>query len=130
MGVDIRLVIGEISFEGRLYDTAPAKALANLLPATLHMTRWGGEYFGPMLPPLGEFPEDDLVEILEPGALAYWEPGEALCLFFGPTPASEGGEIRAASPVHPVGRVNGDLGALFGLGNTVTAKIAALEDDS
>lgn len=129
MGVNIRFVIGEISLKGQLYDTAPAKALANLLPATLHMTRWGGEYFGPMLPPLGEFPEDGLIEILEPGALAYWEPGEALCLFFGPTPASEGEELRAASPVHPVGKVNGDLGALFGLGNTVTAEILPEGDD-
>jgi hypothetical protein len=129
LGGNIRFVIGEITLEGELFDTPAAKALANLLPATLHMTRWGGEYFGPMLPPLGEFPEDDLVEILEPGALAYWEPGEALCLFFGPTPASESGELRAASPVHPVGRVNGGLDALFGLGNTVTAEIFALEDD-
>ncbi len=35
--------------------------------------------------------------------------GSALCIFFGPTPASRGCEPRAASPVRLVGRI--DLGA-------------------
>jgi len=39
------------------------------------------------------------------GDLAYWPPGQALCLFFGPTPASVGDEPRAASPANVVGRL-------------------------
>jgi hypothetical protein len=45
---------------------------------------------------------------VEAGDLGYWPPGRAFCIFFGPTPASEGGEIRPASPVNVVGRVAGD----------------------
>jgi hypothetical protein len=48
------------------------------------------------------------------GEIAYWPPGSAFCIFFGPTPASEGnvpggGDApRAASDVNPLGRVEGD----------------------
>ena len=34
--------------------------------------------------------------------------GQAFCIFFGPTPASEGGEIRAYSAVNILGRIIGD----------------------
>ena len=35
-------------------------------------------------------------------------PGSAFCIFWGHTPASRGGEIRAASPVNVFGRIEGD----------------------
>ncbi|MEM4810940.1 MAG: cyclophilin-like family protein, partial [Thermofilum sp.] len=48
-------------------------------------------------------------EVVELGDVAYWPPGEALCIFFGPTPVSRPGEIRPASPVNVIGKVKGDL---------------------
>jgi hypothetical protein len=42
------------------------------------------------------------------GDLAYWPPGSAFCIFFGPTPMSRGSEIRPASPVNVFGRLRGD----------------------
>jgi uncharacterized protein len=42
------------------------------------------------------------------GDLGYWPPGSAFCIFFGPTPASHGQEIRPASPVNVFGRVVGN----------------------
>jgi hypothetical protein len=62
------------------------------------------------------------------GELAYWQPGQALCLFFGPTPASQGDEPRAASPVLSLGRVQGDWQALDALGPRVGVRVR--EDDS
>ena len=47
-------------------------------------------------------------EVVELGDLAYWPPGKAFCIFFGPTPMSRGNEIRPASAVNVVGRVSGD----------------------
>jgi len=40
--------------------------------------------------------------------LGYWPTGHAFCIFFGPTPASRGNEIRAASAVNVIGKVSGD----------------------
>ncbi len=51
--------------------------------------------------------------MLEEGELGYWPPGTAFCIFFGPTPASGGDEIRAASAVNIVGRIKGDLSGLW-----------------
>jgi hypothetical protein len=37
--------------------------------------------------------------------VAYWPEGNALCLFYGPTPVSRDGQILAYSPVNLVGRI-------------------------
>ena len=42
------------------------------------------------------------------GAVGYWPPGNALCLYFGPTPMSATGEIRPASAVNVLGSIEGD----------------------
>ena len=52
--------------------------------------------------------EIEAQETVELGTIGYWPPGHALCLFFGPTPASRGDEIRPASPVNVIGRIDGD----------------------
>lgn len=50
----------------------------------------------------------DSKEVVEMGDIGYWPQGNAFCIFFGPTPASLGDEIRAASAVNLVGKVEGD----------------------
>ncbi|TMJ06722.1 MAG: hypothetical protein E6G99_08595 [Bacillati bacterium ANGP1] len=47
-------------------------------------------------------------ETVQAGDLGYWPPGRAFCVFFGPTPASRGDEIRPASPVTVIGHLRGD----------------------
>jgi hypothetical protein len=118
----IKITIGDIVLTGTLLDNAPARVLLDMLPAMVRMTRWGDEYYGPLLPPLGEH-EGRLQETMAVGDLAYWEPGEALCLFFGPTPASREGEPRAASPVHLLGNFQGDWASVRLLGAEVLAHI-------
>ena len=46
------------------------------------------------------------------GDIAYWPPGHALCIFYGQTPASRDGEIRAASEVYVIGNIQGDADVL------------------
>ncbi|MEA3485440.1 MAG: cyclophilin-like family protein, partial [Candidatus Aerophobetes bacterium] len=46
--------------------------------------------------------------VVSEGDLGYWPPGTAFCIFFGLTPASQGDEIRPASPVNVFGRIIGD----------------------
>jgi len=47
-------------------------------------------------------------ELVNIGELGYWPDGNAFCIFFGPTPVSQGDEIRPASPVTIFGKVIGD----------------------
>jgi hypothetical protein len=58
------------------------------------------------------------------GTLAYWPPGQAFCIFFGPTPASKGREPRAYSPVNRLGRITGDATVLRGVRSGVKVEIS------
>jgi hypothetical protein len=120
------LVEGQV-LPGELNDSETAKALLGRLPLRIRMSRWGDEYYGSIGEPLDVAPAPDARDEMAVGELAYWIPGNALCIFFGPTPASEGDEPRAASAVNPLGMVTGPAEALAlkDLGATVTAEVAA-----
>ncbi|MFN3346545.1 MAG: cyclophilin-like fold protein, partial [Candidatus Bipolaricaulaceae bacterium] len=70
-------------------------ALRQALPIKAQANRWGKEiYFS--TPVAVEL--EGGAEVVEKGTIGYWPPGKALCLFFGPTPASRHPEeIRPAS---------------------------------
>ena len=88
-----------------LNGSATSDALWEALPLSARAQTWGDEiYFS--IPVSAD--EDDAQETVELGAVGYWPPGNALCLFFGPTPASMGNEIRPASAVNVLGMINGD----------------------
>ena len=106
MGRTINIITHGMTFKGILNDSATADALWNSLPIEASVNTWGDEiYFG-----IGVSAE------LEPGAsaavelydLAYWPPGQAFCIFFGQTPVSRAGQIRAASEVNVIGRIEAD----------------------
>ena len=56
--------------------------------------------------------EDGSRDVLEAGELDYWPPGRAFCIFFGPTPLSQGDEIRAVSAINVIGKMKGDWSGL------------------
>jgi hypothetical protein len=101
----IRVTAGKESAEARLNDSRTAAAIWDALPIDAKAQTWGDEiYFG-----IGVRAEEDSArEVVEMGDLGYWPPGHAFCIFFGPTPASRGDEIRPASAVNVVGRIVGD----------------------
>ncbi len=106
----IRISFGEIAVIGLLNDTPTANLIWDILPIEGEARRWGDEiYFA--IPVTAEV-DDTAREILQEGDLGYWPVGKAFCIFFGPTPASCGREIRAASAVNVVGKVLGDLSPL------------------
>ncbi len=101
----IRITVGKITADAVLNDTKTAAAVWDALPLSIPGQTWGDEiYFG--IPVKAK--RENASEIVEKGDLAYWPPGSAFCIFYGPTPASHGDEIRAASPVTVFGRVLGD----------------------
>ena len=105
----ISISAGEIQVLARLDDNATADKVWEALPISASASTWGDEiYFRTPVQAAAE----DAVETVDMGAVAYWPPGQAICLFFGPTPVSVGDEIRPASPVNVVGTIEGDPTAL------------------
>jgi hypothetical protein len=93
----------------RLNESKTAKALYMGGPYQGQAQFWGDElYFSIPL----RLEEESPVSVVEVGDVAYWRPGQAICVFFGPTPDSTEDEIRPASPVDLVGKIEGDLNLL------------------
>jgi len=104
----IRITAGAVTLDAELNDSKSAAAIAAALPLEAKAQTWGDEiYFDIGLTLAGESPQ----EVVALGDLGYWPPGQAFCIFFGPTPMSRGDEIRPASAVNVVGRVVGDARA-------------------
>jgi hypothetical protein len=102
----ILIVVDSLKVEAELIESPTAETIWNSLPIDGSANTWGDEiYFSiPAKADLEEGARDEM----ERGELGYWPPGEAFCIFFGPTPMSTGEEIRAASPVNPIGKILGD----------------------
>ncbi len=102
----IRIRAGEVEATATLGSSSTAEAIWEALPLQGTANRWGEEIYFEI--PVRRSAEPDAREVVQAGEIAYWPPGAAFCIFFGPTPASRGDEIRAASPVNVVGRIDGD----------------------
>jgi hypothetical protein len=82
-----------------------AEAVWRALPIRGKANRWGDEIYFSIPVDLKEEKARAEVEV---GSIAYWPPGKALCIFFGPTPVSRRGEPRAYSPVNVFAKIVGD----------------------
>jgi len=101
----LRIRAGEVTAIATLNESATADAIWQALPIEARASTWGDEiYFGI---PVHQ-PDENGQEIVHLGDIAYWPPGHAFCIFFGPTPASRGSEIRPASAVNVTGHLEGD----------------------
>jgi len=107
----IKITAGKVQVAAELNDNPTAKSIADILPIKANAMRWGGEIYFSI--PLSAELENDSRDLLKPGELGYWPTGEAFCIFFGPTPASQRDEIRAASAVNIIGKISGDYSPLW-----------------
>jgi hypothetical protein len=106
----IKVTAGGVTVFAALNDTDTADAVWDDLPIKARASKWGDEiYFSTPVHDEGDHAASDVVPL---GAVGYWPPGNALCLFFGPTPASRGNEPRGASPITVIGQVEGDCNVL------------------
>lgn len=105
MGRKLHIRAGEVTSTALLNDTPTANAIWKALPIQARASTWGDEIYFSI--PVHQT-EQNAQSVVAPGDLGYWPPGEAFCIFFGPTPASSGDEIRPASPVNVVGHLEGD----------------------
>ena len=102
----IRIRAGAVTVSATLNDSSTADAVWDALPITGQVQTWGDEIYFSIPVQTAEAP--DAQATVDKGAVAYWPPGSALCLFWGPTPMSRGDEIRPASPVNVLGAMDGD----------------------
>ena len=119
----ISITAGPVQMEAQLNDSNAARVIAEALPIKASTSTWGDEiYFGIPVEQELEQPQ----EVVQEGDLGFWPPGHAFCIFFGPTPASRGDEIRPASPVTVIGQVVGDATAFkqVSAGESVVLELA------
>ena len=106
----IRISDGETIVVAELNDSDTASAVWDALPFRGRVQLWGDEIYFPI--PVTASLGPDATDVVDVGAVAFWPPGNAMCLFWGPTPASTGDECRAASPVSVIGAIEGDARVL------------------
>ena len=102
----IQISTGNLTLAATLNELETANQLWESLPITGRVQIWGDEIYFSI--PVNVEEELDSQETVRAGAVAYWPPGSALCLFWGPTPVSAPGEIRPASAVNLVGIIDND----------------------
>jgi hypothetical protein len=103
MSKTINIITHGRTFTETLNDSATAEAIWNALPLESKANTWGDEiYFDIGISADMELGASATVQLYD---LGYWPPGHAFCIFFGRTPMSTGNEIRAASPVNLIGRI-------------------------
>lgn len=102
----IKIIISTLQSEAELNDSPMANSLWQALPIKGKASRWGDEiYFRVDVKPA----RGESREVVELGEIAFWKPGGAFCIFFGPTPVSTETEIRPASEVIILGKITGSL---------------------
>jgi uncharacterized protein len=80
------------------------KAIFENLPVEVSINKWGEELYTDQTKIAVEQEDNAKTEVNELD-VAYWPEGNALCLFYGPTPISQNGKILAYSPVNIIGKI-------------------------
>ena len=94
------------------------------LPLKVKLNIWGDEIYTDPIPINAE--EEKPKELVQLFDVAYWPPGQALCLFYGPTPISSDGQIKPYSPVNIIGKIqNPNKEAISKLWNGIRATLKA-----
>jgi len=121
----LELTVDDRNLEAEWLEDNPTlrDALAETLPVEGQAARWGDElYFDASLDGKPETTSEEVPV----GTIAYWAGGEALALFWGPTPASTDETPKAAAPVAPLARIV-DVRPLGDLDGGATVRIESAE---
>ncbi len=103
MAQTIRIRAGKVVVTAELNDSPTAQKVYETLPIDGSVNTWGDEIYFEI--PVSGSLDETARDVVAVGDLGYWPTGRAFCIFFGPTPASRGDEIRPASAVNVLGRV-------------------------
>ena len=112
--------IGNVQAEVTPENPNTAEQILKALPIKGKANRWGDEIYFSTPVKLNE--ENGRADV-EVGSIAYWPPGKAICIFFGPTPVSVGNKPRAASNVNVFAKVLGDTSVFKKVGDGDDVKL-------
>ncbi len=121
----IKIIVDNISAVAELADSKTSEAIWDALPIENIVNTWGDEIYFEI--PVKSALDETAKEVVEKGDLGYWPTGKAFCIFFGPTPASHGDEIRPASAVNIVGKVEGDVEVFKNIRDGTNIKLEKIE---
>lgn len=100
--------LGDLSIRARLNGSQTAGMIWDALPIKTFTSVWGQEiYF--QIPVKAEIELGFAAETVDLGDLAYWPEGQCFCIFFGRTPISKPGEIRPATSVNIIGKIENNF---------------------
>jgi hypothetical protein len=120
----IRLTVQDTIAVADLWDTPTAQIISQNLPIEGIVNTWGEEIYFQI--PLTIELEPGARSEVEVGEIGYWPTGSAFCIFFGPTPMSQGQNPVAASDVNVFGKVVGDCSVFTSVprGTYITVALA------
>ena len=101
----MRITTEDLKVDASLNNSETAQNIWDALPIESRVNTWGDEIYFSTPVDVGL---ENAKAVVSEGDLGYWPPGNAFCIFFGLTPASQGDEIRPASPVNIFGKIIGD----------------------
>ncbi len=106
MPTSIKITAGSVSLTAELDDTALAKSVAAKLPIETTPNEWGDEFYFEI--PVRSNLDETATKKVRVGDIGFWPPGNAMAVFFGPTPMSSGADPVPASAACILGRITGD----------------------
>lgn len=112
MSQAFKVIVGELSLEAEFLDTPCAQAIVAALPLEAGLNEWGDEFYFEI--PVNSPLDETATRRVKTGDIGFWPPGNALAIFFGPTPMSTGADPVPISEVNLVGRIIGDVTLLKG----------------
>lgn len=121
----LKISIGHHALHVDLYESGTADAVLAAVPFEARAAIWQGEVY--FQAPVHADREDDARDVVEAGELAFRHEGESIVVAYGPTPCSEGKEIRLAVPANIFGRTGDSLDFLAAVEAGQLVKVEAAE---